>query len=107
MPSINCRPPLRISFTKTFLKAYKRCKSSGRYNLNKVKDALDMLASRQNLPPSYRDHELIGNWCGYRECHLGGDFLLFIELKTIILSLLLCLVVTMIVFHNLFYQDSL
>ena len=81
MPSINCRPPLQISFTKTFLKAYKRCKSSGRYNLNKVKDAIDMLASRQNLPPSYRDHELIGNWCGYRECHLGGDFLLIYRIE--------------------------
>ncbi|EAW1321383.1 type II toxin-antitoxin system YafQ family toxin [Salmonella enterica subsp. diarizonae] len=24
----------------------------------------------------YRDHELTGEWAGFRELHIGGDFLL-------------------------------
>jgi mRNA interferase YafQ len=26
------------------------------------------------LPPEYRDYELVGEWAGFRECHIGGDF---------------------------------
>ncbi|MFF7706514.1 type II toxin-antitoxin system mRNA interferase toxin, RelE/StbE family [Pseudomonas sp. NPDC007930] len=32
--------------------------------------------SGQPLPAEYLDHELLGNWAGARECHIGGDFLL-------------------------------
>jgi mRNA interferase YafQ len=28
------------------------------------------------LEPSLRDHELSGNWAGYRECHVRPDLLL-------------------------------
>jgi mRNA interferase YafQ len=28
------------------------------------------------LDDKYRDHELIGYWLGYRECHIKPDFLL-------------------------------
>jgi len=34
------------------------------------------LANDQRLPPHQRDHELTGNWTGYRECHLKPDLLL-------------------------------
>lgn len=27
------------------------------------------------LPPEWKDHELSGDWDGFRECHVGGDFL--------------------------------
>jgi mRNA interferase YafQ len=30
----------------------------------------------QDLPDQYRDHALIGDWAGYRECHLKPDLLL-------------------------------
>jgi len=33
------------------------------------------------LPPEYRDHELVGEWAGFRECHIGGDFLLIYDLR--------------------------
>ena len=35
-----------------------------------------LLAAGEPLPPEYLDHELRGEWDGYRECHIGGDFLL-------------------------------
>lgn len=32
------------------------------------------------LPPEHQDHELRGEWQDYRECHIGGDFLLIYKL---------------------------
>ena len=28
------------------------------------------------LAKKFRDHELVGNWRGYRECHIAPDWLL-------------------------------
>ncbi len=35
-----------------------------------------LISNSGPLPSEYKDHALIGNWSGYRECHVGGDFLL-------------------------------
>lgn len=35
-----------------------------------------LLAADRDLPLSYRDHALVGDWSGYRECHLKPDLLL-------------------------------
>jgi mRNA interferase YafQ len=32
------------------------------------------------LEPNYRDHDLTGNWLGYRECHVKPDLLLIYRL---------------------------
>lgn len=32
--------------------------------------------TRPLQPSKYRDHALIGDWSGYRECHLKPDLLL-------------------------------
>ncbi|MCE0957482.1 MULTISPECIES: type II toxin-antitoxin system YafQ family toxin [Pseudomonas] len=32
------------------------------------------------LAPEWLDHPLKGNWVGFRECHVGGDFLLIYRL---------------------------
>ena len=32
------------------------------------------------LGPERRDHALRGSWARYRECHIGGDFLLIYRL---------------------------
>ncbi len=34
------------------------------------------LAEDQTLGPRYRDHDLVGDWVSYRECHLKPDLLL-------------------------------
>jgi len=34
------------------------------------------LANDQILPPHQRDHDLTGDWKGYRECHIKPDLLL-------------------------------
>ena len=72
--------PRRLVFTKAFEKAVRRCKASGRFPMQKVNEALQMLTHRKRLPEAFRDHPLVGKWLGYRECHLGGDFLLIYRL---------------------------
>lgn len=35
-----------------------------------------LIANDAPLSPEWRDHQLKGPWVSYRECHVGGDFLL-------------------------------
>ena len=35
-----------------------------------------LIANDGPLGPERRDHALKGSWARYRECHVGGDFLL-------------------------------
>lgn len=39
-----------------------------------------LIANDAPLGPEWRDHPLKGEWAGYRECHVGGDFLLIYAL---------------------------
>ncbi len=38
------------------------------------------LRDRAPLDPRCRDHSLVGDWRGYRECHISGDWLLIYRL---------------------------
>jgi len=40
-----------------------------------------MIASEEDLPIEVRDHKLIGNYQGRRECHITGDWLLIYKLE--------------------------
>ena len=45
--------------------------------MRRLKDAMMLLISADApLGPEWLDHPLAGTWKGYRECHIGGDFLL-------------------------------
>jgi len=73
--------PRASDYTKSFLKDWERLSRSGRYDLNRLKDAMLLLiANDAPLGPEWLDHPLKGKWVGYRECHIGGDFLLIYEL---------------------------
>lgn len=51
--------------------------------MNEVRDVMVMLFLGQQLPPEYLDHELKGEWAGFRECHIGGDFLLIYDVARV------------------------
>lgn len=73
--------PRASDYTKMFLKDWQRLSHSGRYDMNKLKEVMMLLiANKAPLPPEWLDHNLTGNWQGYRECHVGGDFLLIYKL---------------------------
>jgi len=73
--------PRNSDKTKQFAKDWERLSHSGRYDLVRLKETMMLLiANDAPLPPEYLDHELSGGWDGFRECHIGGDFLLIYEL---------------------------
>lgn len=37
---------------------------------------VDEIRNRESLDPRHRDHSLVGDWLGYRECHVQADWLL-------------------------------
>lgn len=68
--------PRRVDYTAEFGKSWERHNRAGRSDMKAMREVMTMIWMGQPLPPSYRDHELRGEWEGTRECHVGGDFLL-------------------------------
>ena len=48
---------------------------------------LGLLLKEEGLPTESKDHELKGNWQGYREFHISGDLLLIYKIENEILYL--------------------
>ena len=72
--------PRASDYTKSFLKDWERLAHSGRYDLNRLKEVMMRLIVNDGpLGPEWVDHALMGDWVGYRECHVGGDFLLIYQ----------------------------
>ena len=40
-----------------------------------------LIANEAPLGPEWLDHPLKGEWAEYRECHVGGDFLLIYQVE--------------------------
>jgi len=62
-------------YTRQFERDIKRMKRRGK-NRDKLKIIIHCLLSEETLDPIHRDHKLIGNWQGRRECHIESDWLL-------------------------------
>lgn len=74
-------PPRDCDYTKQFRKDWESLTHSGRYDMRRLKEAMLLLIANDGpLPPEYLDHELTGDWRDFRECHVGGDFLLIYQL---------------------------
>ena len=70
----------KLKTTTRFEKDYKKALKSGR-DLVRLKRVMTWIASEQELPEELRDHKLVGNYQGRRECHLAGDWLLIYKLE--------------------------
>ncbi len=77
-----------VKFTNQFKKDLKLAKKQGK-NIEKLFEAIELLASGVPLPPRYRDHDLTGDYKGCRECHIEPDWLLIYELFGDVLVLML------------------
>ncbi len=65
----------KVTRSKKFNRDLKRAEKRG-YNINLLKEVVAMLSSGVKLPPKYKDYALIGNYKGFRECHILPDWLL-------------------------------
>ena len=78
----------QVIWTSKFKKDYKLAIKRG-LNIDLLDDAIRILASNQPLPEEYCDHQLSGNWKGFRECHISPDWLLIYKIEKNILVLTL------------------
>ena len=70
---------LEIKIDKQFQKDIKRDQNSGKYkkvDFDKLKKVMDLLIEEKTIDDKYLSHLLIGNWLGYRECHIKSNWLL-------------------------------
>ena len=67
-------------YTKQFEKDLKRTLKRNK-RMEKFKLVAEALIEGQELDPIHRDHKLIGNFVGRRECHLESDWLLIYKLE--------------------------
>lgn len=77
-----------IATTNTFLNDIKKIKKR-HYNLELLFDIVKKLQNGEKLEPKFRDHNLSGNYKGYRECHILNDWLLVYKIEENILTLYL------------------
>jgi mRNA interferase YafQ len=76
---------LIIKLDKKFKKDIQRDKKSGRFNEDdfiELKQVMTTLIDEIELDEKYLDHKLIGNFKGFRECHLKPDWLLLYKVDT-------------------------
>lgn len=73
------KPKYGIVQTSMFKKDLKMTKKRG-YNLSLLNDVVDVLVMGLPLAEKYKDHSLIGNYQGCRECHITPDWLLIYEI---------------------------
>ncbi len=75
-----------IKPTSQFKRDLKLAKKRG-LSREAIEAVIAALANGEQLDPKYFDHELSGNWEGYRECHIQPDWLLVYQIFEDILIL--------------------
>ncbi|MDD5832570.1 MAG: type II toxin-antitoxin system YafQ family toxin [Clostridiales bacterium] len=77
-----------LIFTGKFKKGLKLAKKRG-LNISLLEEVVDKLQTDTPLEEKYRDHELKGNYKGFRECHIQPDWLLIYLKENNVLTLTL------------------
>jgi mRNA interferase YafQ len=68
-----------IRRTRQLKRDAKRMQRQGR-EMEKLKRVLEALVQEEPLASTYRDHVLVGQYKGTRECHIEPDWLLIYEM---------------------------
>lgn len=70
-----------ITPTKQFKKSLNKILSSGKFKRKEIEIVIEMLGEGLRLPIKHRDHDLQGEYLGYRECHIKADLLLVYKIE--------------------------
>ena len=78
----------QVIWTNQFKKDYKLAMKR-ELPIEELDNVIRLLAEDEPLPEKYRDHDLSGNWKGFRECHIQSNWLLIYHIfnNNLILSL--------------------
>lgn len=71
---------LTIKYHTMFKKDFKRLKKRG-YDISRLEKIVGLLANEVPLPEQFKDHNLSGNYNGFRECHIAPDWLLIYQVN--------------------------
>lgn len=66
---------LDVRYSSKFKRDFKTC-SKRQYKMGLLQQVVDILRIPDTLPLKNSDHNLSGNYTGYRECHIAPDWLL-------------------------------
>ncbi len=79
---------LTVKLTTQFKKDYKLAMKR-RLDIELLDAIIAKLAVGEALAEKHKDHDLTGNWAGYRECHILPDWLLIYRIDDGVLVLTL------------------
>lgn len=65
-----------LLYSKQYRKAIKKLNKN---DLKLVENILDRLANDEKLEPKYKDHQLLGEFKDFRECHIKQNLLLIYQ----------------------------
>ena len=71
---------LTIKYHTLIKKDFKRIKKRG-YDISRLEKIVELLANEVPLPEQFKDHNLSGNYNGFRECHIAPDWLLIYQVN--------------------------
>ena len=70
----------QVIYTSKFKNDLKLAKKQNK-DLNKLYKVVELLANGNTLDLSYNNHSLVGDYKGYRQCHIESDQLLIYKIK--------------------------
>jgi len=76
-----------LRFTTRFKKHLKQIAKRNIDNVRKINDVVNSLQKGEKLEARFKDHALVGNWTGHRECHILPDLLLIYKIEEGVLIL--------------------
>lgn len=79
---------LQVKFSNRFKNDLKLAKKQNK-NIDKLFFIIEKLANLEKLDDKYRDHSLVGEYKGFRECHIEPDWLLIYYVENNTLTLVL------------------
>lgn len=71
---------LNIVVSNQFKKDIKLASKRG-FDIDKLKEVVDKLVGQMALDEKYKDHNLLGEYKGFRECHIEPDWLLVYRIE--------------------------
>lgn len=77
-----------IIWSTQFKKDYKHSIKRN-LDIKLLDEIIRKLANGETLAASNKDHALVGNWSGFRECHIQPDWLLIYKIEYDVLVLTL------------------
>jgi len=78
---------IEIVYSSSFKKDFKKARKLPFEDLKAIFDVISLLEQGKELNEKLRDHELTGNWLGFRECHIKPDLLLIYRTTELALQL--------------------